>query len=430
MMNCEQVETLIGALIDDEITADDRMTLDAHLSGCADCRATAEAIRRQSADLRCAFTPYYRRASAVADRVSQQFLDTAAGGRSQWLRPSLFAGMAAGFLVGVFAIQTWRVRDDNFAPGRVEPVGRFAFGTEPIELLRPGRSEWAKLYRGGQIPRGGSVRTGPKQVCEIELPDGSQIRLNVLTEVQITDGRSVHLVRGELWGTPSRLDEPFHVYSLGQKITPSSPHINVAHDVRRLSTGPEAGASLPGTAAAPTVPGDEIVEIVSGRLKGTARVKDVVSQTRWMHPILVAKGQDPELARRVEYLFEKLTTADESYDCEQEIRALGDECIDPLMNIVQSLDPKTDSVGRQRAARILSELAGPFRIPMLINLLGDRSPEVASFAERALVRITGRTRDDASSVVGPVETTCVNPRADWQAWWDENKHHYIQRISH
>ena len=57
MMNCEQVETLIGALIDDEITADDRMTLDAHLSGCADCRATAEAIRRQSADLRCAFTP-------------------------------------------------------------------------------------------------------------------------------------------------------------------------------------------------------------------------------------------------------------------------------------------------------------------------------------------------------------------------------------
>ena len=175
MTNCEQYETLIGPWIDDEITADDRLTLDAHLSGCANCRATAEAIRRQSADLRCAFTPHYRRASAVAERVSQQFSNEVTRGRTQWLRPSLFAGMAAGFLVGVFAIQTWRVRDDNAAPGRVEPVGRFAFGTEPIELLRPGRPEWAKLYLGGEIPRGGSVRTGPKQVCEIELPDGTII---------------------------------------------------------------------------------------------------------------------------------------------------------------------------------------------------------------------------------------------------------------
>ncbi len=343
MMNCEQYETLISTLIDDEIAADDRVTLDVHLSGCANCRATEEGMRRQSADLRRAFAPHDRRASAVAERVSQQLCDEVARGRPRWLRPSLFAGIAAGFLLAVLAFQPWRVRYDTSAAGRVEPVGRFAFGTEPIELLRPGRPEWAKLYQGGQIPRGGSVRTGPDQVCEIVLQDGSQIRLNGLTEVQITDGRTVHLVRGELWGIPSRLDEPFEVYSLGQKITPSSPHINVAHDVGCLSTGPQAGAPFPVTVVTPSVPGDETVQIVSGRLRGTARLKDVVTQTRWMHPILAAKGQDPELARRVEYLFEKLAIADESNDCEQESRALGDACIDPLMNILQSLDPNTKS---------------------------------------------------------------------------------------
>ena len=42
---------------------------------------------------------------------------------------------------------------------------------EPIEVRHPGRQEWVKLYRGGDIPRGGSVRTGPHQVCELELPD-------------------------------------------------------------------------------------------------------------------------------------------------------------------------------------------------------------------------------------------------------------------
>jgi hypothetical protein len=385
-------------------------------------------MRRQSADLRLAFAPHSRRASAVAERVSQQLCDEMPRGRARWLRPSLFAGIAAGFLLAVLAFQPWRDRYDSSVAGRVEPVGRLAFGTGPIELLRPGRPEWAKLDQGGQIPRGGSVRTGADQVCEIELPDGSQIRLNGLTEVQITDGRTVHLVRGELWGIPSRLDEPFEVYSLGQKITPSSPHINVAHDVSCLSTGPQAGAPFPVTVVTPSVPGDETVQIVSGRLRGTARLKDVVTQTRWMHPILAAKDQDPELARRVQYMFEKLATVDEADGYEQEIRALGNQCIDPLMNIVQSPGPNTDSVGRERAARILSELSGPSRIPMLIKLLGDRSPQVCSFAERALVRITGRTRDNvSSSVVGPGETTCGNPRGDWQAWWDENKHHYAQR---
>ena len=52
MMNCEQYKSLISALIDDEIAADDRVTLDVHLSGCANCRATEEGMRRQSADLR------------------------------------------------------------------------------------------------------------------------------------------------------------------------------------------------------------------------------------------------------------------------------------------------------------------------------------------------------------------------------------------
>ncbi len=428
MMNCEQYETLISTLIDDEIAADDRVTLDVHLSGCANCRAIEEGLRRQSADLRRAFTPHHRRASAVAERVSQQLCDEMARGRSRWLRPSLFAGIAAGFLLAVLAFQPWRVRNDTSVAGRAEPVGRLAFGTEPIELLHPGRPEWTNLYQGGQIPRGGSVRTGPEQVCEIVLPDGSQIRLNGLTEVQITDGRTVHLVRGELWGVPSRLDEPFVLYSLGQKITPSSPHINVAHDVSCLSLRQQSDAPFPSTVVAPFLPGDETVQFVIGRQRRTARLRDVVTQTRWMHPILAAKDQDPELARRVQYMFEKLAAVDEADDYEQEIRALGNQCIDALMSIVQSPGPSTDSAGRQRAARILSELSGPSRIPMLINLLGDRSPQVCSYAERALVRITGRTRDNvSSSVVGPAETTCGNPRGDWQAWWDENKHHYAQR---
>ncbi len=65
---------------------------------------------------------------------------------------------------------------------------------------------------------------------------------------------------------------------------------------------------------------------------------------------------------------------------------------------------------------------------MLIDLLGDRNSQVCSFAEQALVRITGRTRDEvSSSVVGPAETTCGNPQGDWQEWWEENKHHYAQR---
>jgi len=40
-MSCEEAINLISARIDHELSADDRLRLEAHLAECADCRATA-----------------------------------------------------------------------------------------------------------------------------------------------------------------------------------------------------------------------------------------------------------------------------------------------------------------------------------------------------------------------------------------------------
>src|SRR4051794_6205148 len=78
-MDCEQAANLISARLDGELaTADaDSLALDAHLAGCAACRAAAEATSVQDAALSRAFAGRRRAAAALAERVQREQLAAA-----------------------------------------------------------------------------------------------------------------------------------------------------------------------------------------------------------------------------------------------------------------------------------------------------------------------------------------------------------------
>ena len=69
-MDHKQVQSLAGAWLDGELPKDSRAEMDAHLAGCADCRAAVDAERAFLARLKSTAT-YHQAPDDLAARLSQ-----------------------------------------------------------------------------------------------------------------------------------------------------------------------------------------------------------------------------------------------------------------------------------------------------------------------------------------------------------------------
>lgn len=85
-MDCEKTLELISALIDDEISPEDRALLEAHLDRCPSCRAALDDLRRRDRALRRTFAPWRAEADNFVGRFQARLL---AGGGTRWPRCSL-----------------------------------------------------------------------------------------------------------------------------------------------------------------------------------------------------------------------------------------------------------------------------------------------------------------------------------------------------
>src|SRR5262245_11032673 len=68
-MQCERVMQLLSALVDGEVTPNERTLLDLHLAKCAACAQWLDMLRRQDAALRDAFAPERVAVAALAGKV-------------------------------------------------------------------------------------------------------------------------------------------------------------------------------------------------------------------------------------------------------------------------------------------------------------------------------------------------------------------------
>jgi HEAT repeat protein len=147
--------------------------------------------------------------------------------------------------------------------------------------------------------------------------------------------------------------------------------------------------------------------------------------TRWVNEILVMKGRDnPELARRIDDILAQLGQLKGSFMEEQEIRGLGDRCVLPLSRYLQS--PRSGGEAqkgkRQMAARILADIAQPWAIPDLIELLENKDPEVRFQAARALERLTSVNMGHRAEEWRRNAPETMRPTIKaWKEWWRQNQ---------
>src|SRR5207237_776898 len=162
------------------------------------------------------------------------------------------------------------------------------------------------------------------------------------------------------------------------------------------------------------------IKITSGTPGEAEAVSSLPVATRWVNELLMMKGRDTEeLHKRVDRLLAAIGNEKMSYMYEDEIKALGDHCVLPLTRYVQSPLSANDPRKRHQAARICSEMAQPWSIPQMIELLSDDDGEVRFYAARALLRLAGngmghnpedwRRQKFAKAI------------DDWQEWWQDHK---------
>jgi hypothetical protein len=444
-MDCEQALPLLVEQMDHEIQPDDQVRLNGHLQSCSACHATSVAMRLQDADLRRSFIPYRRAADDLAARVISQLphADSRKSRTRVWF-PILLAA-AAGFLLAILVFRPWgkpqsanpdlAIKDRALPPREVSPldmVGEtilLAVTTGAVEIAEQGQEIWATIQPGSAIGIGKRIRTPEQSRCELRLTDGSEVRLNAGTELHFVDSRRFHVARGQILArTPTNTGKSLNIGVPDAMVSSSDGEFDLVcnPDESRL-TVLRGDTTVEGKGEAAIVKKGERVRIAQGLVSERGPVYDMLRETRWINEILLRKGRDnKELTDRVNGLLAQLGESKMAFLSETEIRALGDHCVLPLTRFLQSADSTKGQLRskRESAANIVGDLAQPWSIPDLIQLLKDENGEVRFHAARALQRLTQENqRIDANEWRrnGQAKSREAGQQK-WLAWWTEHKH--------
>jgi len=449
-MQCDRCLNLLPAHVDGELSRAETAEVEAHLVGCAACQAELDALAAQDVALDGAFAPRRAAAEGVATAALERIATLAPAQAAPpavrqprfWLGPvKLFAAAAAGFLLAVLILRpgTPPPAPVVIAPPTTHPAARppatapapiatLALATGAIEVCYSGDADWRPLATGGAVPADTRVRTGAKVRCEFKTPDGSEIRLNELTEVHLRTPRTFDLSAGRAWSTVAKAPEPFRVQVAAAVLTAMGTQFDVQADPRKtVLTVLEGAVAVRAAQQEQTVRAGHRVEWVGDSLGTAQRVYNLVEATRWVNELLVLKGNDnPELAARVNDLMAQLGQAKMEHLAEQEIRSLGFHCAGPLGEYVRS-DRSAEPGAHERrisAARILADVATTASIPDLISLLADADGDVRYHAARGLHRLTNQeqARPEAWRTKPPAQMA-----SEYRAmhdWWMKNRDRY------
>jgi ferric-dicitrate binding protein FerR (iron transport regulator) len=262
----------------------------------------------------------------------------------------------------------------------------------------------------------------------MNMADGSTVRFNCATDAVLEDQRSFQISGGQMWSTVAKAESPFRVQAAGATVTAVGTQFDVQCEARKATVRVAEGSTrVAAKDAQVKVDAGQMVHISDGSVGKVDRTYDLLVATRWVNELLVLKGRDSqELNRRVNDMLAQLgeTKVRELY--EDEIRSLGDHCVIPLARYLESDRSlgAAESEKRQRASRILSDLAQPWAIPDLIKLLEHSDGQVRSDAARALERLTGQDQGIRPEQWKNGAGANQQGHERWQRWWQENRQRY------
>jgi len=438
-MRCEDAMNQLNARADGELSEVDATELDAHLSECATCRATADVLPSLDTDLRRTFAARREAADRLATSVSEivrtasslPTSETSANVRP----PRLLSGQtvvaaAAGFLLAVLVFRPWQSKFDVIAElPTIEPIARLELASGPVEVRPASQTHFLACEPSAPLEKSSVVRTGPTTQCEFSLKDGGALRLDRDTEVALHEPRRVELKAGRLWLRAESLRKNIRIQAIDGNVvvqadaevnvaaTPEATHVTAICGVVQIETGAGSVEVRPG----------DSVGLVKQQVVVPEQQPDARLDTAWINSLLaLGDSNNPELVTRVRELLAQVGAAKLSQLYEDEIRRLGDAGVPPLLAYLDTTRETPTAARREVAARIVADVAHARRICDLIELLTDPNPDVRLHAARGLERLTGRNQGHPAESWQSAASwaTCETPYQNWLNWWAANHHHY------
>ena len=421
-MNCETIPLLLNAAIDGELTADERDTLELHLSHCNACGERAAELRAldtllgrtlgpQSADsvvdrvlseISASGTPTSVDRSMICSPASDIAGSNSTGGKG--VRRSVAATRRSAtvilMLVSTVVIVATVISGTS---GTSTGIGEITMATGPIEVMRENAREWTYLNVAAhtRLPAHARIRTQGNSLCEIRTTADTLIRLNAETELVLHRSERVELVSGEMWcrapdttsleiSTKRSLQRPMREMAM---TCPSSSETQWQalgdQETRCLAVSP---ASIEVKMEQPkfgcTVnPGDTLA-IRQGDVPATGARADLFQALSWQLPLLVLKSPDDlELRRLLTQLLARVGQSKMRSLYDEQIRSLGPAGTIPLLAYVRSAESSEQPELRHRAMQVIVELAPASSIAELEKLLDDPDPVVKRLSSMAMRRL-------------------------------------------
>ena len=418
-MDCQQALNELGRLIDGELPSDERLALETHLLGCGDCRAACDGLRVSDAELLRAFMPRREAATLLADRVIDQLRGERTT-RVAWRALAVpLVAAAAGFLLAVIVLRPSVERSRAPVGAGAAPLARLSLATGPTEVRTPRQIDWLVCPVSGPIDAGASVRTAADARCELQASDGTQIRLDKSTEIEMPKPRSVRMTRGELYSCVSPDGGPFQVETPDATVESAQGKFDFACSPGQASlTVLEGSASVECKSGTRRVEQGESVRLIDGRWEDTAPMGDPLQATAWVNELLLMKGVDnPEWTERLNDILAQIGQTKVSYLYEDEIRRLGSRAALPLLRYIESPRSQENEARRISAARLATDLADSSVVGDLIRLLADDNPRVRVYVAQALQRLTGENQGRPPAAWEESLASCQPTLEAWDAWW-------------
>jgi hypothetical protein len=433
-MTCIHAQHLLNARLDGELAAGEERTLSEHLSGCAACTQMEAELERLDAMLRERADDVQDEAAIVAARVLEQLpASTIVKPNVSLWRTGIvaLAAAAAGFLVA------WVLLPRGLQPGPIfqeqaktklidhvpKPEIQLTVSSGRVEVQEAG--SWKAMPTGGFVGCGTPIRTAGKARCEFRTPDGSEVRLNHDTELKFNTTREVQVQQGQVWSTVTKGDTQFRLLAAKTIVTALGTQFDVSLNKNHTQvTVLEGKTKVESPLETVEVKAGNQYRVDSMSCQSNERQEyELLQATNWVHEILVLKGRgNPELDRRINDIFAGIGRTKMEFLLEEEIRVLGDHAVIPLTRYLQASVKENDPHKRQRAARLLGDIAQPRSIGDLITLLTDQDPQVRAYIAQGLKRLTGQEQGYSTQTWSSSSLeSCQSMQNKWKAWWQANR---------
>jgi hypothetical protein len=289
-----------------------------------------------------------------------------------------------GWLLAALAAATLQVEGT--------PAGKLGTAIGPVETRPTADAPYDPLAPGQAIPQGSWIRTPARSKAIFECSDGTELRLDENTELQVSVRRielakgrfHIRVPEGPTFAIKTRFS-PMELTSGVFEISFREGNPRTVTEIICLDGVISVGSRRYTQKLTPGY----VCNLFDSQLNTPDPCEEPALASTWLHELLLARDpRHPEMRERFQTLV-RLLGGTRFARAEEVLRAAGEKAAPFLAEHLKAPPGPLDTDRRRRSAGILADLAPAAAAADLVEILKDADPEVRVRIAAGLERLAG-----------------------------------------